>query len=556
MILIIGLLFIGCQKDASLDSKELAFITTQPYESLNSQGVTLVGEVLDEGQLEISDFGFAWSNGYSGNTIYSLKEAGGSLSNFKHRFSTEFETGRSIRYRAYVKQNQYMVYGNEYSFISKGGIMPQIDNISPNEGYSGTIVDIRGSYFDDDSDNVDVYVGENRANIIQVSKDHIQIVIPNLYQNTYSAIKVQCGWRETVKTNAFKQLLPEVHSISQSTGKPGSLIQVRGENMLQNFDEVEIFLNNLRVEILNYDPSEMTIVVPYRYSSLLSDYSVSTIKLKHGYREYEFPIDLTILKQWEKVGNTPLSAIWNSSSPPISNGFAYVLGTFNSKKVYKFDIINNSWEHISDYPGSFPEYTMVFVHEDKLYKLGGGQYGSYFMLDLNTGIWTEQDPVPFEFQRGRQVIKGDYLYISTDNDEFWRYSFMEDQYLKMQDFPTGPFRPLNLYLKDGVIMAMNREGTWQYQESSDTWTFLFTSPNEDSYIAPVLLLNDRPYVYYSYDDMRRYVEGFNKWVGVTSYPWENVYDYYVTHFVYNDMAYFLVGDQGYFSDTHLYKFTP
>lgn len=556
IIPVLLLLLSACQKDANIKQKDFAFVRTVDYENNTINGITLIGEVLDLGREPIADYGFEYSNKYDDNVQrFSLKAGGISIESFRKRFETEFEANIVYKYRAYVKHAYTTVYGNENSFRCQGSLEPIVISMNPNAGNPGSIVRIEGKYFDKNPEKTSIRVGSMNARIISSSTSHIEFEIPPWYTTGSVPVKLFTRGREIILSKIFTYKEPKINEIIIDGNKPGSIIKITGDDLILNDNEVDIdiYFNNLRATVLSGSQTEIRVIIPSNFRDYIEDVNVTELKLKLGSKEFIFPVEFTIKHQWEKLETTPLNNTYKIAPPPVENGIAYVFETGTENKLFTYDIQENNWNHISQYPGPYNSY-IAFINNGVLYKLDGTSNRQFWAYNINEDKWTEKEPSPFEFELATHVIFNEKLYILINNQELWTYSLDNEQFEKLNTFPGSLSGSTKLYINENKIFARASQFTWEYQSTQDIWNQLYATPDNNhsiGYNSIAYVLNNTVYSYFGYKNLYKYDQSINEWLYFCNYPWPLVDDYFVSYFIYNNEAYFIVQEEG---DTRLYKF--
>lgn len=121
-LLIMLLIFPGC-KDELPAQKEFPVIRTFEPSAIDPSGATFSAEVIRDGNIPISSFGFAWcSTGNPEDDGTFRIELGNNPDDtcFRARINNSLAAGLEYKVRAYAVSGDKTVYGNIVSFISEG----------------------------------------------------------------------------------------------------------------------------------------------------------------------------------------------------------------------------------------------------------------------------------------------------------------------------------------------------------------------------------------------------------------------------------------------------
>ncbi|NQU85808.1 MAG: hypothetical protein HQ541_08615 [Mariniphaga sp.] len=111
--------FMGCKK---IDLIKLAFARTDEVTNILSTSVTANGEVVDIGEVSITDHGFCWSL-YADPTINNNSKSLGSIaSTAKFSYTiTNLSSNTSYNLRTYIQTSKDIIYGNTVDFKTEPG---------------------------------------------------------------------------------------------------------------------------------------------------------------------------------------------------------------------------------------------------------------------------------------------------------------------------------------------------------------------------------------------------------------------------------------------------
>ena len=179
-IFIVLLIFSGCIKEIELHQD---FPRLRTYEvSQNSEdGVNFNGEIIAPGISGIQQYGFAWSKLNFPNIEYSDTISRDKIitqGKFSIRINSGLEEGEIFRVCAFAITDDYVTYGNEITFESKGCEAPVITSIYPLSGHAGDTINITGERFSRNIYEVSVNFGNTPGAIISTSKNKISVKVP------------------------------------------------------------------------------------------------------------------------------------------------------------------------------------------------------------------------------------------------------------------------------------------------------------------------------------------------------------------------------------------
>ena len=121
LITLLILTIFGCQEE-ELESREFPRVKTHKVIENGGSSVTFVGEILTEGNSEITEYGFLWGNGnlnefsFSYNPHYSF-DGNIKTGKFSKEIIVDSDLYGILKVKAYARTNDYLVFGDELTFF-------------------------------------------------------------------------------------------------------------------------------------------------------------------------------------------------------------------------------------------------------------------------------------------------------------------------------------------------------------------------------------------------------------------------------------------------------
>lgn len=219
-----------------LSTRAYPIVNTYTVSNINENYATLDGEILNLGESGVSDYGFVY-NSYPGTTIdnsniISLGEKS-SASKFSSLANRDFKKGGTYYVKAYAigRKNNIIVYGQEVSFVSLGGIVPVLNDFEPKQGQVGdTIVFVGSGFSNIDSDNQIGFHGAF-ANPFKSRPDSLWCVVPATTAVGQNSISLIVGQYSIASTNKFILNKLIINSFSPSQVSFGDTITITGSSI-------------------------------------------------------------------------------------------------------------------------------------------------------------------------------------------------------------------------------------------------------------------------------------------------------------------------------------
>ena len=485
IILAFFMILAACEKEEI--KRPFARLETLPVTELDSSGVTFNATLLTTpDDANIIDYGFVWRNApFNRATDFPSGSRNISLGNELNAkdFSTRLTTGladREIYYvRAYIRSDEWLVYGNQRSFFSQGGEGPVIESLLP----EGTVVPgdtlvLTGRNFG--TEDISVQVGEEIAPLLTANDTEISLILPRLIEDG-DFISVANRFKEKAIIPLPPIAKPEILNITPSAIAEGDTVLIEGRNFSSRseWNKVQISVSS-QSSIISTSQNQIKFVL----TSLSYNTSNSHLKVrvgKHFSNEIPFtyaPVQITdffpkegapgdtitILgknffnnpdqhfvtfddkKQWPVIesNSSTLKVLISEVNLGLSSsasGKIKVEAAGNTAVTPEyFTYINEDWTFLSSLPNNSTDYSpTMFVANDEIY-YHLKQNNTIWRFDRIDQNWELVGEAPTEFNDG-------YIHLATSVDDdavlvfrpadfndslhIWRFNGLSDTWSEM-----------------------------------------------------------------------------------------------------------------------------
>ncbi|WNB17004.1 Kelch repeat-containing protein [Marivirga arenosa] len=203
------------------------------------------------------------------------------------------------------------------------------------------------------------------------------------------------------------------------------------------------------------------------------------------------------VQEWQSIASFPgdgrTSAVQFVIGDTAYVGLGVERDTYNyyKKDFYKYDIQNDLWTPISDFPGAARSSAVAFVVNGKAYVGTGGDdsnsYADFYKYDPNTGSWESVASMPNVRSSASSFVINNKGYVGLGSgssgqlSDFYKYDDHNDQWVSISgvgdEFKRTGAIGFNVngkgYISSGVEYS---SGTFNYQDilsydpTTDTWT--------------------------------------------------------------------------------------
>jgi N-acetylneuraminic acid mutarotase len=543
-----------CERD-EITSRNYPRLKTLAVTEITSEGVKFSAEIIFRGNFEVVNYGFVWGENEnptitnSDRTIYSDNIQS---KTFYKSVQTTLKKDVSYFVRAFVKTNDYIVYGENMKFLSLGSGAPSITSVTPLEISFCDTVFIKGSNFSYIKDQNSLKFGSVKANIITATDTLIKVSVPDLLNSESFSIEVSTQGNKTTSQETVKMKKPQIVSVNPSTVVLGDTITIIGKNFSMSNLANSVFVNGARAAIISSSYNTLKALIPVVNAPLevsvsnltslrsnaypigLLEPTISKLNAAKGFRGDQIEIhgkNFGFIKDGLKIKVDSLFATIVSFSNElitikIPDGIYNKRNTdisifINTERVSStaFTILN-PWLQKSNIPNptnNFGEgyYGAISFSVDGYgyvgLGLGSGEFNStnIWRYDQKSNSWTKVAPFPGATRwLASAFVIGDKAYVgggsgnSGEYKDFWMYNPSSDSWSRIADFPYVFSNGVGLSSGgNGYITTRNSDANfWKYNPELNEWAQMTRLPIESSDRRRVdsgFELNGKLYIYVS-----------------------------------------------------------
>lgn len=571
------LCFLNCTDDV-IKIKDYPTVKTLDVTNISKIGAVYNATIDNPSNHQIIEYGFVWN--WDGGfpridepTLESSDKRVLSRSIINNQFSEVISTTLDVRFnyvvRAYIKTQEYLVYGNTVSFKSLGSGSAIFSDFSPKIGNWGDTIYIKGKGFS--YRNNGVTFKNIPSKVIQSTDSTITCIVPLEIRDRFVPINIRTAGGISSSKTDFELISPQITSILPLNGTFRDELTITGKNFSELITSNEVFFGNVPATITYADKNIIKVLVPDDLES-----GTEPIKVISNLKETVYSANFNLntpeitfiedsvhanteiivkMKNYHPISSK--NAIWieNYLSEILDqNGDNFTIkvpwGPFKRRKFkVKVQVLDLTYEHPQEinildkwvlvsnklpfeFNGSVDN---AVVANGEAYIIAPKKDTQEFSLwKFNSEDYSWQNtkfPFSSEFNLSSGVVESDgndiYVYIPNSTNDFWKY--------------------------DPATLSWSQKSNFIGNTRNDPTHF---SIGEDIYVG--LGVDYEPYTNIYYSDFYKYTPSTDQWVRVSDVPF-GIYQgngrIRTMSFVLNGLGYFTGGALS-SGDTNSWSYNP
>ncbi len=268
LLLLVSL--INCAEE-EVTRREYPRLKTSNVTDITPEGAVFNTEFVFRGDFEILNYGFVWgaSPDPGIETSDRVVIEGDIQSNtFSKQIITTLAEGKKYYVRAFVKTEEFLVYGQTTDFVSLGSQAPVIQGFYPQDGSLGDTILIKGKNFSYVENKV--FFAENLSQIVSATDTSLNVIVPDQIYKSDNTISVSVKNNTMEAEETFHILPPQLTELFPKSARTYDTIKIEGifigqkpEHVKVNFERDKI-LSPTRNDVISNSSNEISVVVPQK----------------------------------------------------------------------------------------------------------------------------------------------------------------------------------------------------------------------------------------------------------------------------------------------------
>ena len=452
----------SCKEDAIPEFAEYPYVLLTGITDIKSDGANFHANITNLGNQEIIDYGFAWEQGLTEPTIYSVIKSFGheaAIGEFAYRASADLEKGLTYSVRAYIKTNEVIVYSNILKFISQGGLPPEINSFYPDSGSAGKIIKIIGKNFSSILNNNKVNFGLVQANVVKASIDTLIVQCPDISETQSVDISVEVAKKIHFSNSKFKLIYPwEKINDFVCGGRMFSsscVLDSMGYTVLGNLRGSTCSAKNLWqfnsrtkewLQLKDFPSMEREHATSFSANNLIyfgMGFNSNTFKYYNDLWAYN-----PLTDEWFAKSVFPGEESYQITSFVINNTVYLYSYAYSTNEFWKYYPISDTWQKINNiiqtpwvtFTTSYEGIGYLITEEGQIWQFNPSTESLILLIDLNQKK---------RINDGFRI--GSILYLIVDN--YLKSYDLKNGYQINIKYPCGSYPHINLAFTDRAYLS-------------------------------------------------------------------------------------------------------
>ena len=550
ILVILIFLLSNCEKE-KITAREYPRLKTLEVSHIDQSGALFQGEIFYGEDKDIITYGFVWSTKQNPDLDNADKIISNDLIDkaFTARIERALVSNQTYYVRAFLQTSDYLVYGDEVSFLSLGSLSPRITGFDPAIATWGDTLRVRGENFSFQAENNKGYLGEVLLKTVYASDSLLRFEIPAQTNEEVVDLAVEISGNRTVAEEKFSYIKPEITGLDRMEADYGDTLRIHVQNY--HPDYLEVKFGDLSARVLAMLDGGLDVVIP---TSLQEEEPVIVVE-SAGFSDQisGFSLNLPVLNttgSFTSYYNDTLVFEGDHLNPDIAHnqvlfGSHIAEVVFASKTLLKCVVPEELYEpqvditlqsgtttlNVGGFDLKYPEFHSILpetiTHPDDLIEITGRGFNlnyGYFELFLRhpSGLhWVQQDEIismtPDKivisinqgqaFSHLQMSVIGEFTMILETHDiheiDISTAVNYQSTWTRMNDFPgVGRINAVAFTANgQGYYGTGNEEwgsqifnDMWRYDAATDTWTQVEDLPGEFRKGAVAMTVDGEAYV--------------------------------------------------------------
>jgi hypothetical protein len=369
--------------------------------------------------------------------------------------------------------NQIITAKDSFTLIS-----PEIHAIGTKIGFYGDEIVIKGKNFSANPSSLKVFFHVIPSVFEYVDDQTITAVVPEGLDSANCSIGVVMNNQLAESQEQFSVLPVEIEDFSPKVICTGETMIIKGRNFNPIVDKNRVYVGGVHVRTLSVSETTLTVSLP-KQNEVRYDSRNAAVRVNVGGNVRTFEEKLVINDKWFRLADAPLelrnenkicatcpsSYYYNYAHSFVVGKSAYI-GLNGRQNFWAYDIEQNTWRKLADFPGAVRMSAAGFVYGNKIY-YGTGSDALNSSLLLND--WWEYDTTTDSWVRKADFIGGGRSKLngySNTSGCFLAYGFNWNQYNGYEAYVWKYNPETDVWAREDIdVKGLQKSARWWMAES-------------------------------------------------------------------------------------------
>lgn len=369
--------------------------------------------------------------------------------------------------------NQIITAKDSFTLIS-----PEIHAIGTKIGFYGDEIVIKGKNFSANPSSLKVFFHVTPSVFEYVDDQTITAVVPEGLDSANCSIGVVMNNQLAESQEQFSVLPVEIEDFSPKVICTGETMIIKGRNFNPIVDKNRVYVGGVHVRTLSASETTLTVSLP-KQNEVRYDSRNAAVRVNVGGNIRTFEEKLVINDKWFRLADAPLelrnenkicatcpsSYYYNYAHSFVVGKTAYI-GLNGRQNFWAYDIEQNTWRKLADFPGAVRMSAAGFVYGNKIY-YGTGSDALNSSLLLND--WWEYDTTTDSWVRKADFIGGGRSKLngySNTSGCFLAYGFNWNQYNGYEAYVWKYNPETDVWAREDIdVKGLQKSARWWMAES-------------------------------------------------------------------------------------------
>lgn len=369
--------------------------------------------------------------------------------------------------------NQIITAKDSFTLIS-----PEIHAIGTKIGFYGDEIVIKGKNFSANPSSLKVFFHVTPSVFEYVDDQTITAVVPEGLDSANCSIGVVMNNQLAESQEQFSVLPVEIEDFSPKVICTGETMIIKGRNFNPIVDKNRVYVGGVHVRTLSVSETTLTVSLP-KQNEVRYDSRNAAVRVNVGGNVRTFEEKLVINDKWFRLADAPLelrnenkicatcpsSYYYNYAHSFVVGKTAYI-GLNGRQNFWAYDIEQNTWRKLADFPGAVRMSAAGFVYGNKIY-YGTGSDALNSSLLLND--WWEYDTTTDSWVRKADFIGGGRSKLngySNTSGCFLAYGFNWNQYNGYEAYVWKYNPETDVWAREDIdVKGLQKSARWWMAES-------------------------------------------------------------------------------------------